>query len=216
MFKNYFYLRRAVCELNPTLCGAIINDIYSQEKNILFISIPCDEYPHRHLLISANPQSPFLVIKKVHNKAKRNVVNVFNNILPIKIRSISIAENDRILKIDLGGSNLFLKVMGNKTNIYLKSKNAKLECFKKSEELKAKDLNKYDFTNSFDVVGLNSKDEVYNNISDLKKNYPMISSEIKNEIILRSDNVAEVNILTVLREIVNEMLTDKIRVGFSD
>ncbi len=61
MFKNYFYLRRSVYELNSFLSGATITDIYSQEKNILFISIPSDDYPNRHLLISANPQSPFLI-----------------------------------------------------------------------------------------------------------------------------------------------------------
>lgn len=216
MFKNYFYLRRAISELNPILSGANIIDIYSQEKNILFISIPCDEYPNRHLLISANPQSPFLIIKKVHNKAKRNVVNVFNDILPVKIRTISIAEDDRIINIDLGDSNLFLKVMGNKTNIYLKSKNEKLESFKKTEELKIKDLDKCDFANDINIESLNSNNDVYVNISDLKKRYPMISSEIRNEIILRSDNVANVNIFKVFSDIVKEILTDKICVGFSD
>ena len=210
MFKNYFYLRRSVYELNSILIGAKIIDIYSQEKNILFLSIPSVEFPNRHLLISANPQSPFLIIKKVHNKAKKNVYNIFNDIIPTKIKSIEISENDRLIKIELNDGGLYLKVMGNKTNIYLKSKNKKLEYFKKTAELKAKEFKNHSFSSTSEIVNLNEDKGPYNSISDLKINYPMISSEIKNELSLREDDLFDQNILTIFKDLVKEIFTSKI------
>ena len=216
MYKNYFYLRRSVYELNALLNGVKINDIYSQEKNILFISIPDLEYPNRHLLISANPHSPFLIIKKVHNRAKRNVINMFNDIIPTKIKGLFISDDDRVVKIEMSDSSFYLKVMGNKTNIYLKSKNRKIEYFKKSEELKAKDFKKHTFINSIEVQRLNEDLGIFKDITELKKLYPMISSEIKNEILLRQANSIEDNILPIFKIIVDEILTAKICVGFSN
>jgi predicted ribosome quality control (RQC) complex YloA/Tae2 family protein len=214
MFKNYFYLRRSVFELNSVLSGATITEIYSQEKNILFLSIPSDDFPFRHLLISANPQSPFLLVRNAHHKAKRNVVHFFSNIRYSKIKSIRIAESDRIVNIELLEGNIQFKILGNKTNIFLRV-NENVEYFKKCSELITKENIGLNFSDSIDYEVLDNDNIFYDDIVKLKKAYPMISSEIKNELILRINESNKNSISGIFKEIINEILKKKICVGFS-
>jgi len=215
MYKNYFYLLRSVYELNKKLNGEKIYDIYSQEKNILFIKIPSEEYPDRHLLISTNPQSSYMLIKNNHHKAKRNVVQFFNNHLPLIIKNIEIAKNDRLVKFNLDCGNLFFSIRGNNTNVHLISESNLEETFKKTDKAIYNEVLNSEFTDELGFEKLSEDEETYNDISELKKFYPMISNEIKNEIIDRSSIIKDTSILTSLRIIVSDMFSKKIRVGFN-
>ena len=214
MFKNYFYLRRSIYELNSVLSGTKITDIYSQAKNILFISIPSDEHPFRHLLISTNPHSPFLLVKYNHHKAKKNVVHFFSDIIDTRIRSLRIAETDRIINVEMENNNILLRVMGNKTNIILFNKNEILEYYKKSTPIELNSINGLNFSDSIDYECLDEDENIYSDIRELKSSYPMISSEIKNELMLRVDEKNN-NIINIFKDIINEILNSKICVGFS-
>ncbi|AFN75728.1 hypothetical protein MROS_2498 [Melioribacter roseus P3M-2] len=71
MFKNYLYLLRAVIELRELIIDHPAREIYTQEKDKLFISIPDYNYDNRHLIISTNPQMPYLLLRNNHSKAKK-------------------------------------------------------------------------------------------------------------------------------------------------
>lgn len=118
MLRNYYYLNRTVVELNRILSGAEVDEIYSQEKNSLLISIPTDENPFRHLFISTNPSLPFLVIKNDHRKAKKNIVQL--NVLDRteRIEKVEISKNDRLIRITLENLEIIFSIMGGRTNIY--------------------------------------------------------------------------------------------------
>ena len=90
MFKNYFYLTRSVKELNKEIANSRINEIFTQEKHKLYLQIPSKDYSNRHLIISANPGLPYLLIKNEHRKAKKNFINFFENFLPSTINSVEI------------------------------------------------------------------------------------------------------------------------------
>ena len=215
MFKNYFYIRRSVFELNSVLSGSVITEIYSQEKNILFVSIPSEDYPFRHLLISANPHSPFILIRKIHHKAKRNVVHFFSGACYTKIKSIRIAETDRIVNIELENGDIQLRVMGSKTNVFLSNNKVILEYFKKSTEFELNNIAELNFSDSIDYQQLEEDERIYSDVNELKKNYPMISSEIKNELMLRNNELNKDKLIDVFKQIINEILNSKICVGFS-
>ena len=80
MLRNYYYINRTVTELNELLSGARVEEVFSQEKNSLLLSVPTEEKPYRHLFISTNPSLPYLLVKDDHRKAKKNIIqlNVLN------------------------------------------------------------------------------------------------------------------------------------------
>ena len=117
MFRNYFYLNRAAIELNERLKSVQVDEIFTQEKNKLYLSIGNSEYPYRHLIISADQNLPCLQIKNEHHKARKNAVNFFQDYLPDKIGKIEIAETDRVLKFTLLSSEIFFTIRGKDTNV---------------------------------------------------------------------------------------------------
>ena len=214
MFKNYFYLLRSVNHLNTILSGAKIFDVYSQEKNNLFLHIPSEEYPDRHLIISTNPHSPYLLIKNKHHKAKKNVVDFFTDYLPLKLYDIKIALDDRLINFNFDLHNLYFSITGNKTNVYLIADSI-IDEFKKSKESIIDKIKDKIFTNNLELIFPETCTNDYKEINDLKKDYPMISSEIKKEIIFRSTSEPTKRIYEVLYEISKDILLDQIKVGFS-
>ncbi|MDA3861698.1 MAG: NFACT RNA binding domain-containing protein [Melioribacteraceae bacterium] len=133
MLRNYYYLNRTIVELNRILHGSKVDEIYSQEKNSLLISIPTDENPYRHLFISTNPSLPYLAIKNNHRKAKKNIVqlNVLNKI--DVIRMVEISKNDRLIKLKLGDFEILYSIMGGRTNIFFIRNSEVFEELRKSK-----------------------------------------------------------------------------------
>ncbi|MBK8946532.1 MAG: DUF814 domain-containing protein [Ignavibacteriae bacterium] len=214
MYKNYFYLLRSVNELLPKILNSTITDIYSQEKDKLFLKIPNEEFPDRHLIISANPNSTFLQIKNSHFKAKKNVIQIFSDIYFSKIQNVLIAQKDRIVKIELDYSSIYFSIRGNKTNIFLITKNGAISSFKKNNndnfnyELEQEYFNGNNFS-----LKLNNENNVIE-ISDLKKIFPMISNEIKNEIEFRK-TFEQNSVLQIFENIFYDILNSHIRIGFN-
>ena len=113
MFNNYFYLRRSVNELNTILQDSLITEIYSQEKNHLFLKIPANETPDRHLLISVDPLQPYMLLRNKHSRAKKNLIHKFSENLPLRLNTISMSESDRIIKFNLDkGESHKIKLLG--------------------------------------------------------------------------------------------------------
>jgi len=214
MFKNYFYLHRAVIELNEFLKECIIIDIFSQERNILFLKIPSISFPERHLLISVNPQSPYLLIKNDHRKAKRNVVHFFNESISESIVDLEMAAYDRLIKVNLKSSKLIISFRGNKSNIFYINNDNEESQFKKSNFPISPELSKLQFVKSFLSHPINSDESTYNDIAELKNKYQMISSEIKNELSLRSSNSGDS--LRNFKKLANEIITQDIRVELNN
>ena len=134
MFKNYFYLLRCVKDLSKLVNGKRIAEIYTQERDKIFLRLSSVENQNFHIIISTNPQMPFITVKEDHHKAKKNVKNFFNDSLPDSIQNIQIALGDRIIRITLENSELYFVVKGAATNLYLVGNNSKLQYFKKIED----------------------------------------------------------------------------------
>lgn len=213
MFKNYFYLRRAVYELNPILKDVNIIDIYSQEKNKLFFHIPSEDIPNRHLIISVNPQSPYLILKDDHKKAKKNVVQFFQELLPLQINLILIAENDRQIKFNCNSADIYFSVSGSNTNVYIKT-DLKIEEFKKSKSKIIDKVVNLNYSNNLNYEFRTQEFATIENIGQLKSIYPMISSEIKREILFRESLKNNLDVIKIFQQIVNEILYNEIIVGY--
>ncbi len=214
MYKNYFYLLRSINDLAPDLIGSRITEIYTQEKNILFFNTSFHENPKQHLLISVSPQSPYLILRREHHKAKKNVANFFPFLAGQKIIDMSIAENDRIIKISLENASIFFVVKGNKTNIIVIDNEGKNHFFKKPDEETLTITENVYFSGKSHPLIENDRDEYYE-LKTIKSKYPMLSSEIVKELEHRIIGKESPNIYYNFKLIVNEIINNDIVVGFN-
>ncbi|MGK9369009.1 NFACT RNA binding domain-containing protein [Melioribacter sp. Ez-97] len=212
MFKNYLYLLRAVIELNESISGNSILEIYTQEKDKLFISIPKYDFEKRHLIISANSQMPYLIVKDSHSKAKKNYKNFFEEFLPSGINKIEIAQNDRIIKFSCDNFNFYFLIRGANTNIILQDPENNFFPFKKTDDNKLKatadEIIKCEFVSSYDHI-LNDLQSM--NTKELKSNYKFIDRKIKTEFLEKG-----VELKSLITDILfNDIIVAKDKAGAS-
>lgn len=218
MFKDYHFLNRCIIELNKEISGAKILEAYTQEKNKLYLAIPCDEHPFRHLIISTNPQSPYILIKSQHNKAKKNFTNFFEDVFPTNLKRLLIADDDRIIEFRLEKSSIVLKIAGNNTNVYSIRNNKIISSFKKEdslskleEEITSKKFIDHPNT-EINLPGIT--DEM--SYRDFKQSFPFISRTFYNEIHSRLENKIHQKIDDAIRNIVNDIFDADISVGIGE
>jgi len=215
MLRNYYYLNRAVTELNEALQGAMITEIFSQEKNVLVFSIPTEKLPYRHLVISTNPSLPYLLVKKDHRKARKNVIEITSVQLPDVIRSICIAKNDRLIQINLDKVVLYFSMMGGKTNVYFISNGKIIDQFKKgkTENDLLNRIAKHAFINEPVYHKIDKNVFADFDMKKIRSEYSYISKEIKNELYLRNKNF--VNLEKDFHQILSEIYNDNIKVFYN-
>lgn len=188
MYKNYLYLLRGVKELNEIICNRTIKDIYTQEKDKLFLHIPSNDNVNFHLIISANAQFPFVTTKEGHFKAKKNTKNFLNEFLPDVIQNISIASNDRVIKIELTKSLLFFLIRGSATNVIFLNKN-NISSFKKVNEKALiklqEELDQLQFINTYEEFLLDMTEDEK---SKFTEQYRFVDKDIQNEMTLKDEH----------------------------
>jgi predicted ribosome quality control (RQC) complex YloA/Tae2 family protein len=186
MFNNYLYLLRCVTELRELVANTSIKSIYTQEKNKLFFHIPLVDLLDNHLIVSVAAKNSYLSRKEIHYKSKKNVMDFFSNHIPDKIRSVSIAQDDRIIKIKLENSNLFFLIRGTNSNVIL-IKNDEISSFKKESQeslINIKDeVFSKNYIDSFEdyVIDISSV-----NLETFIKKYPFIDKNIQNDLLINS------------------------------
>ncbi len=215
MLRNYYYLNRSVSELNQFLRDSLVTEIFSQDKNVLLLAIPTEEFPYRHLVISTNTSIPYLLIKKEHRKARKNVIEIDSVHLPDVINSISIAENDRLIKIQLDKISIYFSMMGGKTNVYFVSNNKIIDQFKKgkTEENLLNRIAGHIFINKPIYHKIDKNIFVDFDMKKIRAKYSFISKEIKNELYLRNKNFD--NLEKDFHQILSEIYNNNIKVFYN-
>lgn len=213
MYRDYHYLNRCVLELNELLQDSRIADIYSQEKNKLYFYLPSEEYPHRHLIISVDPQFQYLLVKNEHHKAKKNTLQFFKEVYGESIQKFEIAVSDRVLKISITNAEILVLIRGGKSNIMLDA--GKSQTFYKKSILNDSDLNdisELEFTSSINIPAISGDTENYSDYKSFKAVYPTVSRILFNEINYRSQS----DFKKAFTESINEIFNSKIAVTYSD
>jgi len=213
MFRNYFYLGRTAFELTSELKNFEIVDIYTQEKDILFLDVTNSEI-QKTLVISTNPQIPYYYVKENHKKAKKNVISYFRDSIPSKIDSISISDKDRILKFETEGFDLFFTIRGPKTNVLFKFTDSTISSFKKTDD----DYLRSFFVEISEQKFLRNKNDILFNLFDNKtleeiQNDKRINRRIWLE--YKSKFRDDVQITQIL-QVVSQIFDSKIRILVDD
>ncbi|NWF90774.1 MAG: fibronectin/fibrinogen-binding protein [Ignavibacteriaceae bacterium] len=205
MFKNYFTLNRHTIECNELLKGYTLIACFTQEKNKLVLHFKNDDREN-FIEISTDHQTPYFLIKNRYNRAKKNTLSFFNNFLPSKLKSISIAEFDRIIKFELESSSIFFLIRGKETNVVLIKDSVELSAFKKLKKVSEllQELTNLKFTSSFTIPSF-----LYNIEEPFETNclnqYPYFGKEIKTEFERRFSSDLNNDWKKVLIEILNEI-----------
>ncbi len=210
MYNNYLFLLRGLIELKKILLNNDLVEIYTQEKDKLFLRIYTENLPDFTLIFSTLAQEPYISYKSEFKKAKRNTKNFFNEYLPEKLLDISIAETDRIIQLNLKHIRIYFLIRGQQSNVIAIS-SSKIHSFKKLELNKENEIKseicKTEFLSpeeSFirirDDINTLTKDELINKYRFL--------APLLNIVIPQSND----NWKTKLVEIINEIVFNEITV----
>ncbi len=190
MIRNYFYLNRYASKLNKILIGAKINQVFSQEKGKLVIA--CSKKDTKYFLeFSVIPGQSFLNLREKYSRAKKNTIDFFSSSVGKKIKSVKIADDDRIIKIECSHSDFYFAIRGKYTNVFYLGEDDNFEAFKTLEkdtlaEIKKEFLDKL-FTTDFNIPELSiPSSEDY--LIKIRKKYPVIGAEIIKEVKARTDD----------------------------
>ena len=208
MVKDYHYILRCVTELRPVLVGQIITEAFSQEKEQLNLHIPSEEKTDRHLVISCNPQIPYMLIRDELHRAKKNTFTMFEDVLPSKIYEIRIAANDRIVNISTDRHEIFFLIRGSKSNIIVVDDNGIQASFKKiigDSRLLLEEIFNNEYLSDDPDISLSYK--VAETYQEIKKDFPFVSRSLFNEFVSRlnsSGSPSNNTLIKCMKEIINE------------
>jgi len=124
-----------------------------------------------------------------------------------KISSIKIADDDRIIKIDLKSEALFFTIRGKYTNVLFVKEDNSISSFKKFDEYLLKELahemQDKNYIALFNHLGVKLESDDY--YFDIKKKYPIIGNEIIKEAKRRGKSDNE-NKSLILEKVLNEII----------
>lgn len=201
MIKDYFFLSRLAYELNEQFNGSIILESFTSQKDRLFIRLL--QQKEFLLELCVNHSLPYILIKDATGRKKRNSLDIFSQILNLKLSSVFIAKNDRVILFQIENNiSLFFAIRGKFTNIYLLSNNNFIS-FKKIEDDDLEKI-KTEFQNLEFVPPLSLPEfdnEDFNiEIESYKNRYPYISKEFLESISIK-DNITIQNIIDQINRI---------------
>lgn len=215
MIKNYFILNRIALELNSLLNGFKIIGFFSQEKDRAILELE-KQGTFKFIEISVNTGLPFIIVRDDFRRAKKNTINLFPWLLFSVIRSVSISNTDRIIKIELTEGSVYFTIRGKHTNIVTISSDHQIHCFKKEDETFVNDFKKeigsHSFITFFNVPEFESSGNSLT-AENIKRDYPFIGKEILFENKIRTGNGNDLQSIKMLLE---EIECDSFRVFVDD
>ncbi|MBZ0178593.1 MAG: hypothetical protein K8F36_04810, partial [Melioribacteraceae bacterium] len=135
MIKNYYYLNRAVIELQ-SLVNSQFNTPFAQEKNKLAFSIETDQFDSKFLLMSIDQNYPFILLRENYSRSKKNSIDFFDGYFPAILTKLEIAYRERVCKFSFGNFDIYYSIKGNDSNICVIDKSEKLFSFKSPKKEK--------------------------------------------------------------------------------
>lgn len=213
MYKSYYFLNRYNIELREILINKTILEIFSQEKDKLIIHLKNEE--DNFIEFNVSSKEPYILLKRKFNRAKKNTIDFFHPFIGSLVLDLSIASDDRIIKITTSVGNIFFTIRGNLTNVFYIADD-QIYGFKKEDDIKLAQL-KSDFINKIYISSFNMIDE--NNLAgksleQIKKEFPFIGKDILNEVKLRQDDNSA--LYKLINDILITIRDDKPAVFFND
>ena len=130
MHNNYYFLRQLSKSLEVTLTGTVISECFSQNKDELVIRFETHTEPF-FIKASLEPSFTCLSFPGDFSRARKNSVDLFDNMIGHRVTGIRQFENERSFAILLSEDKaLLFKMHGNRSNIILFEKDIPLQLFR--------------------------------------------------------------------------------------
>jgi predicted ribosome quality control (RQC) complex YloA/Tae2 family protein len=130
--NNYHFLKHLASELKEILLGAQLLTCFSQEKDELLVGFEANGIEN-FLKCTLKPEFSCITLLKEFARAKRNTVNIWEDIYDNRVLDIAVFENERALKITLENHyTLVIKLFGNRPNLLLFHKEKLVSIFNNS------------------------------------------------------------------------------------
>ena len=136
MELHYYTLKRQASELSVRFKETRIEASYTQKKNELILQVHDRDGDNGHLVMSTDPQYPFILSKSTQRRSKLSK-DVMKDLLGKKIQGISILPGDRIIIVDFIPSHhrLLLQFFLKRTNFFIVNENYQIqEAFKQNKK----------------------------------------------------------------------------------
>jgi predicted ribosome quality control (RQC) complex YloA/Tae2 family protein len=172
MHNSYFLLQQLSRELNEQLQGFSIVSCFSQSKDELVIEFN-DERKSFFLKAHLQPDFCCLSFPSSFNRARKNSVDLFPEIILKSVQSVTQFKNERCFAIHLADAlSLIFKMHGNRANVLVAQNDKIIDIFRNHQEadwqIKPSQLNRE----------LNwSLETVMQNVSNLQKTFYTLNSE---------------------------------------
>lgn len=166
MHNNFYFLRQLSAELGKKIKGSVVSECFSQNKDELIIRFETNSKP---FFIKASLLSNFccLSFPADFNRARKNSVDLFSELIGQRVSDIRQYENERCFSVLFSDNyNLLFKLHGNRANLILFHNGKSIALFRHhlitDQEIDVDKLNKHiDF----------SKEAFLKNLHRLKQHY---------------------------------------------
>lgn len=119
MHNNYYVLRQLASELDSRLKETVVSECFSQHKDELIIRFEASTQPF-FIKASVLPDFCCLSFPENFNRARKNSVDLFPQLIGLRVRGVNTYSNERCFSIEFNENFLLLfKMHGNRANLVL-------------------------------------------------------------------------------------------------
>ncbi|MCP9768896.1 DUF814 domain-containing protein [Lacihabitans sp. LS3-19] len=146
MHNNYHFLKHLAAELKTKLSGMDLLVCFSQEKDELMLGFAKNE-TEVFLKCTLKPEFSCITVQNEFARARKNTVNLWEELYGLEVLDSTVFENERALKIELQNHYLLIiKLFGNRPNLLVYKNEEQMAIFNNSlisdKNLKISDFQK--------------------------------------------------------------------------
>jgi predicted ribosome quality control (RQC) complex YloA/Tae2 family protein len=147
------------------LVGCSVVDCFTQDKNSILIQFS-DGKNNYYLQYLIKDASPIILVRDNFSRARKNTVNLFEDLISESLQNISIHKNNRIIELKFINSIMYIMIFsGSNSNVILtKSDGVIIDSFKKKKELLLTQINLPE-PNLRDFKGFSSGTSIYESLA---------------------------------------------------
>jgi predicted ribosome quality control (RQC) complex YloA/Tae2 family protein len=211
---NHYFLKKLVQEISQNFANQQIEACFSQEKDELVFAIVNNNEAESFLKCIVTPEFSCLFFVENYSRARKNSVDLWPEIIGLKIKSARVFENERALEIKLEKDfSIVFKFFGNRPNILLYQNDAQIALFN-NKLLSDKELVYSTFNRK-----LNQTYEVFEaNNGDYKKQFVTLGKIVQNSIDQEYAKGSHKNLdkWEIMQKVINNLENPEFYVGFQN
>ena len=132
MHNNYYFLRQLTPRLDAKIRGSVISECFSQSKEelILRFEIGADSY---YIRANVSPELSCLSFADSFRRARRNSVDLFPEVIGLRVTGIRLFENERSFAVRLSDKrDIVFKMHANRSNVVVFKNEIATDLFRKN------------------------------------------------------------------------------------